>query len=38
MLLLVELFRDDVVVAGMVNYRMLKRLLSEQCEVKKERV
>ena len=35
-LLLVKLFGNDVVVVRMVSYRMLKRLLSEQCEVKRE--
>jgi hypothetical protein len=36
LLLLVELFKDDEAVTRMASYRMLQRLLSEQCEVKGE--
>jgi hypothetical protein len=35
-LLLVEMFRNDEAVTRMASYRMLQRLLSEQCEVKGE--
>jgi len=35
-LLLVELFRNEEAVICMASYRMLKRSLSEQCEVKRE--
>lgn len=36
LLLLVEMFRDDETVTRMTSYRMLRRLLSEQCEIKGE--
>ncbi len=36
LLLLVEMFRNDEAVTRMASYRMLRRLLSEQCEVKGE--
>jgi len=36
LLLLVEMFKNDEAVTRMASYRMMQRLLSEQCEVKGE--